>query len=225
VSSTKERILDIARELFARQGYSGTTIADIARELGTTTAALYYHFPSKADILLGLLAEPMAAYTRILDSLRTQRPSAEELLGAFADLTVDSRELAAVIDRDPAVLGMISERLPQSSEELTEQVIAALAGPGADRAAIIRAHAAFAVVKGATMAAMSLGALDDEGKLDPDARAEVLSLALGALRSDPVAVPGPGQQGVDHLGRALGGAGHAEATPVEQQRLARPDPA
>ena len=66
---TKQRILAIAGELFARQGYTGTTIADIARELGTTTAALYYHFPSKAAILGGLLARPLAAYTRLLDGL------------------------------------------------------------------------------------------------------------------------------------------------------------
>ncbi|HTZ23165.1 MAG TPA: helix-turn-helix domain-containing protein, partial [Streptosporangiaceae bacterium] len=66
---TKQRILAIAGELFARQGYTGTTIADIARELGTTTAALYYHFPSKAAILGGLLARPLEAYTRLLDGL------------------------------------------------------------------------------------------------------------------------------------------------------------
>src|SRR6202047_356554 len=62
-SDTRQRILAIAADLFARQGYTGTTIADIARELGTTTAALYYHFPSKADILGGPLAEPLTAYT------------------------------------------------------------------------------------------------------------------------------------------------------------------
>ncbi len=73
-SSTKQRILGIARDLFARQGYTGTSIADIARELGTTTAALYYHFPSKADILRALLADPMAAYTRLLDGLRDHQP-------------------------------------------------------------------------------------------------------------------------------------------------------
>lgn len=190
MSSTKERILVIARELFARQGYTGTTIADIARELGTTTAALYYHFPSKADILRGLLAEPMAAYQRILANMSAQRPSAGELLGAFIDLTVDSRELAAVIDRDPAVLEMIDEQLPQSSQQMVGQVIAALAGPGADRAATIRANAAFAVIKGATMAAMSLGGLDADGKLEPGDREEILGAALRAL--NPVGVTGPG---------------------------------
>ena len=179
--STKERILVISRDLFARQGFTGTTIADIARELGTTTAALYYHFPSKADILRGLLDGPMADYQRILDSLGVREPSAAELLGVFIDLAVNSRELAAVIDRDPAVLAIIDEVLPMSSQQLTERVIAALAGPGADRAATIRAHAAFAVIKGASMAAMSLGGLDADGNLDPADRAEVLDAALRAL--------------------------------------------
>jgi AcrR family transcriptional regulator len=181
-SSTKQRILGIARELFARQGYTGTSIADIARELGTTTAALYYHFPSKADILRGLLAEPMAAYTRILESLRSQRPSAEELLGAFIDLTADSRDVAVMIDRDPAVLQLIMADLPGSSPEMNEQVIEVLAGPGADRAAVIRAHAAFSVVKNATLAALSLNASEGpDAKLDPADRAEILSAALHAL--------------------------------------------
>ena len=74
-SSTKQRILGIARELFARQGYTGTSIADIARELGTSTAALYYHFPSKADILRALIAEPLGAYTRLLGSLQERQPA------------------------------------------------------------------------------------------------------------------------------------------------------
>ncbi|MFD1052660.1 TetR family transcriptional regulator [Kibdelosporangium lantanae] len=62
---TRQRILDISGRLFAEQGYAGTTIADIARELGTTTAALYYHFKSKVDILDSLLATPLAAYTKL----------------------------------------------------------------------------------------------------------------------------------------------------------------
>jgi AcrR family transcriptional regulator len=175
---TKQRILAIAGELFARQGYTGTTIADIARELGTTTAALYYHFPSKADILIGLLDEPMKVYRQIIESLDAGRPAPEELLGAFIDLAVDSRDLGAIIDRDPAVLAMIDAHLSQDSREMTEQVISALAGPGADHAAVIRANAAFGVVKGATMAALALGG----GKLTPRDRQEILAAALRALR-------------------------------------------
>jgi AcrR family transcriptional regulator len=176
---TKQRILRIARELFARQGYTGTTIADIARELGTTTAALYYHFPSKADILGGLLAEPLAVYLRIIESLDSGTAKPADVLGEFIDLNAGSRELAAMIDRDPAVLAMIGEQLPRGSQQLTSDVITALAGPGADRAALIRAHAAFAITKGATMAALELGG----GKLSADDRAEILALALRTLET------------------------------------------
>ena len=177
-SDTRQRILTIAADLFSRQGYTGTTIADIARELGTTTAALYYHFPSKADILGGLLAEPLTAYMRIIEGLDSDRPSPEQLLGAFIDLAIDSRQLAGVVDRDPAVLAMIDERLPRTSQQMTGQVIAVLAGPDADRSAVVRANAALAVVKGATMAALELGG----GTLDPAGREEILQLALGTLR-------------------------------------------
>jgi len=187
---TKQRILRIASELFARQGFTGTTIADIARELGTTTAALYYHFPSKADILAGLLAEPLASYQRIMTSLAAGAAAPEEILGAFVDLNTESRELGTVIDRDPAVLAMIDERLPRSSRELMAEVVAALAGPDADRAALIRASAALAVVKGATSAALELA---PDGKLSPDDRAEVLATALRALAPDPMPKPPPGR--------------------------------
>ncbi|KJE22630.1 transcriptional regulator, TetR family [Frankia torreyi] len=178
MSQTRDRILAIARELFARHGYTGTTNADIARELGTTTAALYYHFPSKAAILYGLLTEPLAAYQRIIEYLDTGPPAPAELLCAFIDLAADSRELAALIDRDPSVLAVVDKRLPRTIERMTKQVIAALAGPDADRGAVLRAHAAFAAVKHATMAALAL----NDGVLDPADRAEILHTALRILQ-------------------------------------------
>jgi AcrR family transcriptional regulator len=180
-TDTRQRILAIAADLFSRQGYTGTTIADIARELGTTTAALYYHFPSKADILGGLLAEPLVAYTKIIESLDSSRPAPEDLLGAFIDLAVDARQIAGMIDRDPAVLAMIDEHLPRTSQETTDQVMAVLAGPDAERSTVIRAHAALAVIKGATLAALGLGG----GTLDDEDRAEILALALAALHGSP----------------------------------------
>ena len=48
---TKERILNIALELFAQNGYLGTSMSDIAKQLGFTKAALYKHYASKQEIL------------------------------------------------------------------------------------------------------------------------------------------------------------------------------
>jgi AcrR family transcriptional regulator len=176
-ADTRNRILRIAADLFTRKGFTGTSISDIARELGTTTAALYYHFPSKADILAGLLAEPLKAYGKIIEDLGSSRPSAESVLAAHIDLAADARALGQIIDRDPAVLPLIEQLLPYTSEQMRESVIAALTGPDAPRSAILRAQGAVAVVKEATLMAVELGG----GTLQPQDRAEILATALRAL--------------------------------------------
>ena len=51
IEGTKERILRIALELFAQNGYLGTSMNDIAGRLGFTKAALYKHYASKQEIL------------------------------------------------------------------------------------------------------------------------------------------------------------------------------
>ena len=48
--ATQEKILDAAVALFHRLGYAKTTIADIARELGMSSANVYRFFPSKSAI-------------------------------------------------------------------------------------------------------------------------------------------------------------------------------
>lgn len=47
----KERILEAALELFAQSGYSGTSMNDIAKQLGITKGALYKHYTGKQEIL------------------------------------------------------------------------------------------------------------------------------------------------------------------------------
>lgn len=48
---TKARIVDAALELFAQNGYLGTSMSDIAKQLSITKGALYKHFASKQEIL------------------------------------------------------------------------------------------------------------------------------------------------------------------------------
>ena len=49
--NTKERIMETALELFSQSGYLGTSMNDIAKQLGITKAALYKHYTSKQEIL------------------------------------------------------------------------------------------------------------------------------------------------------------------------------
>ncbi|MFN8520135.1 MAG: helix-turn-helix domain-containing protein [Chloroflexota bacterium] len=56
-ATTRERILEVALDLFIRKGYKAASMREIAAPLGISKAALYYHFPSKAHILMALHIE------------------------------------------------------------------------------------------------------------------------------------------------------------------------
>ncbi|MEE1756697.1 TetR/AcrR family transcriptional regulator [Streptomyces sp. SP18CS02] len=63
--NTRQRIQDVALELFAVQGYEKTSLREIAERLEVTKAALYYHFKTKEDILISLFQD----LTRPIDQL------------------------------------------------------------------------------------------------------------------------------------------------------------
>ena len=81
--STRERILDVALDLFIQKGYTEASLREIAAELGFSKAALYYHFESKQDILLALHLR----VHRILDGVLPELP--EQEAGARWDWLLD----------------------------------------------------------------------------------------------------------------------------------------
>jgi AcrR family transcriptional regulator len=54
---TRDRLIELARRVFADRGYEVTTNKELADAAGFTPAALYYHFPSKKDLYLAVWAE------------------------------------------------------------------------------------------------------------------------------------------------------------------------
>jgi len=52
---TRERLLLAAADVFARRGYDGTRVADIAEAADVSSGALYAHFVSKAELLVAAL--------------------------------------------------------------------------------------------------------------------------------------------------------------------------
>lgn len=54
-SDTKTRILEVARRLFHEQGYHATGVSTILREADVNSGSLYYFFPSKEALLIGVL--------------------------------------------------------------------------------------------------------------------------------------------------------------------------
>ena len=54
IEERRNQILDAAALLFARKGYKGATIREIAREAGVAEGTIYNYFDSKHDLLISL---------------------------------------------------------------------------------------------------------------------------------------------------------------------------
>lgn len=112
-TSTKERILDIALQLFTEQGYDATSLQEIADRLGFTKAALYYHFRSKDDILMALHLRMHQIGRERLDQL-VEGPVTletwESVLSSLIDEMLDQRSLFLLHERNQAVLERLHEK-------------------------------------------------------------------------------------------------------------------
>jgi AcrR family transcriptional regulator len=177
ISGTRERILEIARNLIAEQGYRSASISQIAGRLGTSKAALYYHFKSKEEILDALLSEPLSEFQELVRTAEEQ-PSgkhAREILGAMIDFVGGPAACLTTFQNDPSVLKDYAKcHMAQLGED---RIIRALAGPRANTAKMVRARVAMAAAKQGTLAALEHG----DKRLTPAMREEILGAALRAL--------------------------------------------
>ena len=78
--TTKERLADEALTLFARCGYSGTSVKSIADAVGIKDSSLYKHFKSKREILDTIVLEMRARIAEM--SLQNGLPAVEDMAGA-----------------------------------------------------------------------------------------------------------------------------------------------
>jgi AcrR family transcriptional regulator len=135
--STRERILDIALELFADQGYDKTSLRDIAERLGTTKAALYYHFERKQDILLELhlrlhtLGRQALEQLEQLEDGQARADAWPGLVDDFIDEVVANRELVLLHQRNHSALEELTnnERHRAENDDIEQQFRRVLQSP------------------------------------------------------------------------------------------------
>lgn len=78
----RERILDVAIGLFYEHGYSGTSLNAIARQVGLSGPALYWHFSSKQQLCFAAVERELARFVAGLRVALAER-TAEGRLAAF----------------------------------------------------------------------------------------------------------------------------------------------
>ena len=87
--TTATRILDEAERLTQTRGFNGFSYADIAAVVGTTKAALHYHFPSKADLGYALIARYAERFFAALGEIDASGAPEPERLRRYVRLYAD----------------------------------------------------------------------------------------------------------------------------------------
>jgi AcrR family transcriptional regulator len=170
--STREEILSAAAKLFAAGGYKGTSLHDIAAEVGCSKATLLYHFATKEMILATLVAPPvrdLATLTETLSGL-TAAAARDQAIEGFVDIVLNYRREIAVIFHD--LPHLIHTESFSDIKELIDQLTAALASGSADPAALVGVTV--------VMAGIALVAVDPV-EHGIDVRAALIDVARRAL--------------------------------------------
>lgn len=162
-AETRERLLRAAVEVFARRGYDGTRVADIAAAAGVSNGALYAHFASKAELIVAALR---AHGPRLLADLLAADPDRP-----VADLLV---AVGRRLPRPPDARGsLIAEALVAARRD--EDVAGPMHGYLGERAELLA---------GLVRAAQRDGEIDSA--VSPDAVAHLcLLLAIGSALVTP----------------------------------------
>jgi len=79
-------ILDGARKVFARQGYTETVVDDIAAEVGIGKGTLYLYFASKEQIYLAALLQDARELDRLTRECMAADPTWQDKLRAYMDV-------------------------------------------------------------------------------------------------------------------------------------------
>lgn len=82
-AETRQQILENALDLFSKKGYSRSTFVDIARQIGLSKGAVYWHFKSKTDLLVALIDYAMSQRGLQVDNPNDLPASLESLRDCY----------------------------------------------------------------------------------------------------------------------------------------------
>jgi len=133
LSPGASHILNTAEQLFARHGYDGVSMQQIATAAAISKANIYHHFQSKEKLYLALLKQGLEDMKQLLDSLQEIEGSARTRLAHFsaehlnhirANSSISKLILRELLDGDSSRGEMLAKQL---FEEYFSTLRAALA--------------------------------------------------------------------------------------------------
>jgi TetR/AcrR family transcriptional regulator len=89
-TSSRDKILDVAEALFARRGYAGVGLREVADAAGLGKSSLFHHFSSKALLYSEVMWRVLARLQERLDAALHFPASAERRLERWVEVLIDS---------------------------------------------------------------------------------------------------------------------------------------
>lgn len=115
IAYKRERILEEAVSLFYAHGFTGTTLDDIAAELGVTKPFIYTHFKSKNELLAAVCLPTIERSVAAIENAdNTEGTPTEKLRLAIAGFT------RVIMERQPAIAIFFREEKNLAPEALAE---------------------------------------------------------------------------------------------------------
>jgi AcrR family transcriptional regulator len=137
--NTRQRIQDVALELFAEQGYEKTSLREISEKLDVTKAALYYHFKTKEDILVSIFDDLNRPVEKLI-AWGKERPrtleTKKELLIRYSDALIGAAPLFRFMQENQAAMRDLS--IGQTSKSRFLELLDLLKDPDAPLADQVR---------------------------------------------------------------------------------------
>ncbi|MER5943789.1 TetR/AcrR family transcriptional regulator [Streptomyces sp. NPDC001928] len=109
--NTRQRIQDVALELFAEQGYEKTSLREIAERLDVTKAALYYHFKTKEEIIVSLFEDLTQPIEDLIEWGRQQPhtlDTKQEIVRRYSQALADASPLFRFMQENQATVRELS---------------------------------------------------------------------------------------------------------------------
>ena len=91
----RERILQVAADLFYRQGYTQTGINQIIAEADIAIGSLYKHFPSKSDLLVAYLEMKENEWLEDFEKFCKGTDNPKELIIKYVDFRIEHQQNTA----------------------------------------------------------------------------------------------------------------------------------
>jgi AcrR family transcriptional regulator len=176
-ASTREKILDVALDLFTDQGFDGTSMREIAERLHISKPAIYHHFASKEDILMALHMRMHELGRAALARLTGQTVTLQiwgSLLDELLDQMVAQRKIFLMHERNQAALEKLHRKdHDDEHDDMQQRLRQALGDPSL-------------ALRDRVRMACSLGAVFGGLFMAGDAFANVPSAEVGSLVRDAV---------------------------------------